>query len=35
LGAQYYHFMEVPNAFGASDQVKITMAPVVSLPWGD
>jgi len=35
LGAQYYHFVEGPNAFGASDQVKITIGPVVSLPWGN
>jgi hypothetical protein len=34
LGAQYYHFVEGSDAFGASDQIKVTIGPVISLPWG-
>jgi hypothetical protein len=35
LGAQYYHFIEGPQSFGSSDQIKITIGPVINLPWGN
>ena len=34
LSAQYWHFVTGPETFGASDQIRITIGPVVNLPWG-
>ena len=34
MSAQYWHFVEGPKTFGASDQIRITIGPVVNLPWG-
>ncbi len=34
LSAQYWHFLEGSSAFGAEDQIRISIGPVVNLPWG-
>jgi len=33
LSAQYWHYIESPAAFGPKNQVRVTIGPVVSLPW--
>jgi hypothetical protein len=34
LSAQYWNLVEAPSAFAPGHQVRITVGPVVSLPWG-
>jgi len=35
LSAQYFNFVERPGAFATEHQFKVTVGPVVSLPWGE
>ena len=34
FGIEYWKYVSAPDAFGADYQVRITVAPVVPLPWG-
>ena len=33
FGLQYWHYVKAPDAFGPDWQVRLTITPVVSLPW--
>ncbi|MCP4898465.1 MAG: hypothetical protein GY906_15935 [bacterium] len=33
MSAQYWHFIKSPSAFGANHQIRVTIGPVVKLPW--
>ncbi len=34
FGIEYWKYVVAPDAFGADSQIRITVAPVVPLPWG-
>ncbi|MDX1334868.1 MAG: hypothetical protein R3312_03720 [Gammaproteobacteria bacterium] len=33
FSAEYWHYIESPNMFGPSDQVRLSITPIVPLPW--
>ena len=33
FGVQYWHYLESPDAFGSDYQIRLSISPVVKLPW--
>jgi len=34
FNVSYWHYLETPDAFGPDQQIRLTISPVIPLPWG-
>ena len=34
FGVQYWYYVKSPDAFGRDRQIRLTITPVIPLPWG-